>query len=82
MYNLEESDLRRIQFSIIGYYKTSAKDRFRPEMSTRDAISIFNKIIGQNDVPNYEKTSIVAYLQRNLVHNSKLVSTQGMYRAS
>lgn len=82
MYNLDEFQLKRIQYSILGYYQTSAENRYRPEMSMKDAVSIFDRTIGQNDTPTLEKTSIIAYLQRDLLNNSKLATAKGMYRAS
>lgn len=80
MYNLNEHQLKQIQCAILNFYQTSGENRYRPEISTKNAISIFDRIVGQNAIDSLEKTNIIAYLQRNLLHSRKLITVKDMYR--
>lgn len=82
MYNLEEKQLRKIQRHILSFYYTSRNNHYRPEMTTCDAVNIFDDCIGKTQMTDFEKTNLVEYLQRNLIRNEKLSTFKGMYRAS
>jgi hypothetical protein len=82
MYNLDEMELRQMQVAVLNHYKTTREDLYKPEMSVKDAIGIYNRIVGVNAENTIDKTETIANIEKRLVVANKLRMHKEMYRTA
>lgn len=82
MYNLDEMELRQIQVAVLNHYQTTKDTLYKPEMGVRDAIRLYDRIVGANVEDTIDKTETIANIEKRLVTLNKLKTHKGMYRTA
>jgi hypothetical protein len=82
MYNLDEMELRQMQVAVLNHYRTNREDLYKPEMSVKDAVRLYNRIVGVSAENTIDKTETIAGIEKRLVVANKLRMHKGMYRTA